>query len=264
MLSVTYGMGAGIKHTTKIDYFTFAGGEVHLNFKLPIGATSPLTITANIRNSDTLMALMLLTDSLNRQVPEWPKHLIMDYLPYARQDRVCTAGDPFSLEVVSKMLKSCGFSSITVQDVHSQKALQQDLGLNVVSQLECLPKNVMKIALGNCVLVAPDAGAYKKTKEIADFFGNNNVSRAMKVRDTRTGMITGTHVDREDYEGKTCLIVDDICDGGRTFIELAKILKERNAGKVILSVTHGIFSKGKEPLYEYIDEVYATNDWTEE
>ena len=33
----------------------------------------------------------------------------------------------------------------------------------------------------------------------------------------------------------------DICDGGRTFIELAKVLKDNGAKRVTLYVTHGIF-----------------------
>lgn len=37
-------------------------------------------------------------------------------------------------------------------------------------------------------------------------------------------------------------MVDDICDGGRTFIELGAALKEKNAGNLYLIVSHGIFS----------------------
>ena len=53
--------------------------------------------------------------------------------------------------------------------------------------------------------------------------------------------------------GRNCLIVDDICDGGGTFIPLAKKLKNAGAKTVTLYVTHGIFSKGLDPLKEHID-----------
>jgi len=46
------------------------------------------------------------------------------------------------------------------------------------------------------------------------------------------------------------MIVDDICDGGATFILLAKELYAAGAKEVNLFVTHGIFSKGLIPLYE--------------
>jgi ribose-phosphate pyrophosphokinase len=50
------------------------------------------------------------------------------------------------------------------------------------------------------------------------------------------------------------VIVDDICDGGRTFLEIAKTIrsKKRNISifgdKIYLVVTHGIFSAGFDEL----------------
>jgi ribose-phosphate pyrophosphokinase len=57
-----------------------------------------------------------------------------------------------------------------------------------------------------------------------------------------------------------CLIVDDICDGGATFVALARKLREAGAIEVSLFVTHGIFSKGKD--LEGIDNIYTTGSFT--
>jgi ribose-phosphate pyrophosphokinase len=54
------------------------------------------------------------------------------------------------------------------------------------------------------------------------------------------------------------LIVDDICDGGRTFIELAKVLRPLTSGQVKLYVTHGIFSAGFEALAG-LDRIFVAN-----
>jgi ribose-phosphate pyrophosphokinase len=62
--------------------------------------------------------------------------------------------------------------------------------------------------------------------------------------------------------GKTVLIIDDICDGGKTFLELGKKLKELGAKSVLLHVTHGIFSKGRDAMFPYVDVVTAKYDWT--
>lgn len=79
-----------------------------------------------------------------------------------------------------------------------------------------------------------------------------------KNRDVRDGKILST-----DFIGnvvdKHCVIVDDIIDGGYTFIELAKILKNKGAKTVYLVVSHGIFSKGIDELKIHIDGVYTTN-----
>jgi len=45
--------------------------------------------------------------------------------------------------------------------------------------------------------------------------------------------------------------VDDICDGGRTFIESAGLLREAYPeADIHLYVSHGIFSKGTDVLFD--------------
>ena len=65
----------------------------------------------------------------------------------------------------------------------------------------------------------------------------------------------------ESLEGRTAIITDDICDGGYTFIKVAEQLKAKGASKVILFVTHGIFSKGLDVFEGLIDHVYTTTSF---
>jgi ribose-phosphate pyrophosphokinase len=112
------------------------------------------------------------------------------------------------------------------------------------------------------VLVSPDAGAYKKVFDVAKEFNIENVITASKVRDINNGKILRTEVPSiEKYDDDMkYVIVDDICDGGRTFIELAKVIKEQKPNaKIYLVVTHGIFSYGFDPLAQYFDGIYTTN-----
>jgi len=57
------------------------------------------------------------------------------------------------------------------------------------------------------------------------------------------------------------LIVDDICDGGGTFLGLAKELKSKNAGKLYLAISHGIFSKGFESLAKDFQKIFTTDSF---
>ncbi len=80
-----------------------------------------------------------------------------------------------------------------------------------------------------------------------------------------TGNILETVVYADDLQGRDVCILDDIADGAKTFIELAKVLKAKNAGKVILYVTHGIFSKTIEYVLENgIDEVWTTDSFRQD
>ena len=60
----------------------------------------------------------------------------------------------------------------------------------------------------------------------------------------------------DDLAGRPCIIVDDICDGGGTFLGLAAELKKLNAGALILAVTHGLFTKGIHPLQGEFEHIY--------
>jgi len=86
-----------------------------------------------------------------------------------------------------------------------------------------------------------------------------------KVRDIKTGKILRTEIPTLDQHADLkYVIIDDICDGGRTFIELAKAIKgSRPSAKVYLVVTHGIFSAGFKELSQYFEGIYTTNSYRE-
>ena len=83
---------------------------------------------------------------------------------------------------------------------------------------------------------------------------------ASKSRDLATQEISDTTING-DVKGKNLLVVDDICDGGRTFIELGKVLREKQCGELSLFVTHGIFSYGIDQLLDVYDRIYTTDSF---
>jgi ribose-phosphate pyrophosphokinase len=108
-------------------------------------------------------------------------------------------------------------------------------------------------------IVSPDAGALKKIYKVAAALDHIDVVECMKQRDLHTGKLSGFKVFEDDLSGRTCFIVDDICDGGGTFIGVAAELRKLGAAKIILLVSHGIFSKGYE--LAGIDAVYCTDSY---
>jgi ribose-phosphate pyrophosphokinase len=105
-------------------------------------------------------------------------------------------------------------------------------------------------------IIAPDAGAAKRANEAATLY-QLPVYQALKKRDAATGRLSNFTCETLPSEGKF-LVVDDICDGGGTFIGLAKatgLPKERLA----LWVTHGIFSGKAADLKNFYSAIYTTN-----
>lgn len=226
----------------KVERTIFPGGEVNVRLK-EMGKTLEVVI----RNSEDLIALGLTKYALgNEEV-----HLVLKYFPYARQDRICNVGEANSMQFMADYLNMLDFASVLVWDIHNEDTLSLINNVKHASASD-LWFNMLE-DYGFDALCSPDAGAAKKLKK----YGAKVDVVGRKVRDPLTGEITGTEIKGSVYD-KHVVILDDICDGGRTFIELAKVLRKEGASKITLVVTHGIFSKGMD-VFEDIDHVYCTN-----
>lgn len=240
----------------------FPGGEVNVAVELDLPAEA-LRIQAHLPDAESVMTLLLVTDALRRGYPGTPLRLSMPYVPYARQDRVANAGEALSARVFCDLINAQNYAQVEIQDPHSDVVTAL---LNRVVIADPLPSlRRAQAALGRVALVAPDAGARKRVMYLARAL-ELEVVFAEKVRNTQTGKITGTQV-VGDLPDCPLLVVDDICDGGRTFTELASALRTRQAGQrqdhpLYLYVTHGIFSKGLGPLLEHYQTVFTRNNWT--
>lgn len=251
-----------------ISTWTFPGGErgvsihdVLYNLYNP----RPFIISAQFQGSDDILDILLLNDALRRRFPGTSVALNIPYFPYARQDRQTTGWDSHSLYVVATLLNTCHFSEIRVCDPHSDvlEGLFPPGVLKIKPQHE-LAYSKIKVSLpdmesANALLVAPDAGAVKKIHKLSTLL-RIPVLECSKARDPATGEITGYRVPTFDIRKNPLIVVDDICDGGRTFVELAKEVRRVYNGKLILYVTHGIFSKGFDELNQYYDQIIFHND----
>lgn len=250
-----------------INMFTFSGDKeeyVNILSELKdISSTALCDIFARLDSSSEIMKLLLVTDALKqfglRNITLW-----MPYIPYARQDRVCKLGDAFSIKVFAKLINDQNYTQVIVADAHSTVSTAL---IENVKHMEQHYIAEMIATLGDHYdyIIAPDAGASKKAVECTNIFNkrgwNCELVQSLKVRD-KMGIIVKTDVLHDNFEGKSCLIVDDICAGGATFTALAEILKQKNAGTIGLYVTHGIFSKGVQVLFDnYINEVYTTDSF---
>ena len=246
-----------IKHSTLI----FSGGEIQVRILNPnqVRGLSEVTILAHLRNANDILELQLLVDALRHVTPYIHIDLIMPYVPYARQDRVCYDGESYSLLVFANLINSLNFKNVTVWDFHNIKKLGLFTNIKNVESYKFI-NPILKNIGTNTVFVAPDKGAIGRLIEFTRYYSS---TYAEKIRNPDTGVITGTKVNLDDFNKRDVFIVDDICDGGRTFTELTKVLKEKhNVGRVYLFVTHGIFSKGLTVLKDAgIDHVYTANSF---
>lgn len=202
----------------------------------------------------------------NQALGEFGAKNVELYVPYflgARSDRKFLAGETNYLKnVICPIINSQGFSKVIVVDPHSdvlEACLNNFVKFSNRSVVD-FALDKLRARSSQTALISPDAGALKKIYDVAKEFNITNVTTASKVRDIATGNIIKTElptIDLKDIEH--ILIIDDICDGGRTFIELAKEIKKQTDKPIYLVVTHGIFSAGYEELGKHFSGVYTTN-----
>lgn len=242
-----------------IDFeaFTFSGGEPHIKIKEVV--QGEVTITQRITSFNDLGIILLATDALRRMnVKEI--NLFIPYFSAARQDRVMVAGEPLSVKVYADIINSQNYKKVTVFDPHSEVASALLNNVEVIDNHEHVRECLATIN-EDIVLISPDGGALKKIYKLSAYLGGIEVIECSKKRDVKTGKLSGFTVYADDLKGKTGVVVDDICDGGGTFLGLGKALQEKNVGDLHLIVSHGIFNKGFEALESIYKTIFTTNSF---
>lgn len=236
----------------------------------PSNSPKKILIVSRLNSSDSVMELLMAVNAIRHINKNVKIELYVPYIPYGRQDRFCAVGESFSLKVFADIINGLNLNAIYTISPHSNVTSLLIHNLQEISIDGFVRGHFLPHMFGdNPMMVAPDIGAVKRTESLINLFLKDRkpgmmvqkVSLAFsnKKRDSE-GNIIGLEVFGE-VGGKDCFIYDDICDGGRTFIELAKVLKEKGANDLYLFVTHGIFSKGFEELYSFYRKIVTTNSF---
>lgn len=237
---------------------------------VPFGIRDNIEIKSRLNSFKDLELILCATQAIKNMVDS----NISLYVPYflgSRSDRKFQEGGiNYLKQIIGPIINSQNYSSVTTMDPHS------DVLEAVINNYKKINNfNLVKYALTNIdnkndaqsriCFVSPDAGAYKKIFDVAKEFKVNNIITANKVRDLVTGKIIKTEIPKLEHDNNMkYVIIDDICDGGRTFVELSKAIKEeKENAKVYLIVTHGIFSAGLDTLKPHFEKIYTTNSYSD-
>lgn len=231
-----------------------------------------VTIKARLNNFKDLEIIICVAQAL-KEYGFTKIHLFVPYILGARSDRKFSEGGfNYVKTVIAPIINLQGYSSVTCIDPHSdvlEACIDRFKKKDNVELVKCALFHITGSSRWkedqNFVLVSPDAGALKKVYHVAEQIGyTQDIIIASKHRDLKTNQITHTTVPvLPQHAQKDFIIIDDICDGGRTFIEIAKVIKQHfSDAKIYLVVTHGIFSAGLLPLSEYFERVFTTTSFS--
>lgn len=207
--------------------------------------------------------------------------VIIPNLIDAQADRRFNEGESSGLKLVLKFLNGLD-ANFEIFHPHNPEVVETMMDnvkiidntyfiKEVLSEIYCSQHNMerdkgifyhVNYDLSNLILMSSDAGGFKPLIKLCDKIGwkgeTFSASKSRSYEDGKTKLIQ--NIDKQDFGGKDILIIDDICVYGGTFKGLAKILKERNCGKLYLAVSHlTVQNIGKDPVTNYFEKVYTTN-----
>ena len=197
--------------------------------------------TSNPAN-DNLMELLIISDALRRS-SAGRITAVIPYFGYARQDRRTKARTPITAKLVANMIAEAGIERVLTMDLHAAQ-IQGFFDLPV-DNLYASPVFSLDIMhhfrgkLENVMVVSPDVGGVGRARELAKRIGAP-LSIVDKRREKAGEVAEMTVIG--DVRGKSCIIVDDICDTAGTLCKAAEVLMEAGATEVHSYITHGVLS----------------------
>lgn len=184
----------------------------------------------------------------------------------AQADRRFNNNESYGLKLVCKFLNQIK-AEFRIFHPHNQEVVEALLDkVEVIDNTDFIKNTVKKLRTENfsqnTILFSSDAGGFKPLMKLCDKINwrgeTFSASKARKYEDGKSKLTQ--EINKTDFGGKDILIVDDICVYGGTFKGLAKLLKERNCGKLYLAVSHlTVQNLGKDSVTNYFDKVFTTN-----
>jgi ribose-phosphate pyrophosphokinase len=196
--------------------------------------------TSNPAN-DNLMELLIMSHALVRASSRRITAVI-PYFGYARQDRKTSARTPITAKLVANLIDKAGVDRVLTMDLHAGQI--QGFFDMPVDNLYAAPVFALDIrhrfqGVENLQVVSPDVGGVVRARDLAKRIGAGLA--IVDKRRGRPGEVESMTI-IGDVAGKTCVIVDDICDTAGTLCKAAELLKDNGAEAVHAYISHGVLS----------------------
>lgn len=241
--------------------------------------SSAFTFTFKVNTYEDLWHLRQFVDVYNNNYKGKPTIIIPNLID-AQADRRFAKNQSSGLKLVCSFLNGMN-ANFKIFHPHNQEVVEALIdNVEIIDNTEFIKKALLKIkplhsvfgdkdASKNLILMSSDAGGFKPLMKLCDNIGwkgetySASKYRNASILDSKTRLVQ--QIGREDFKGKDILIVDDISIYGGTFKGLAKMLRERNCGKLYLAVSHmTVQNLGEDPVTNYFDKVFTTNSKSDE
>ena len=218
----------------------FADGEVNVQIDETVRGADVFVVQSTCTPvNDNLFELLIMCDALKRASAK-TINLVIPYYGYSRQDKKAKSRQPITAKLIANMLEKAGANRVVYMDIHATQ-IQGFFNIpvdNLIS-LPILGGYFAEKNLENIVIVSPDHNGTTRARDYGKIL-NAPIAiidkRYSEMRNTDVMHIIG------DVKGKTCIIVDDMCETADTLVHAVDALIENGAVDVYAACTHGVFS----------------------
>ena len=225
----------------KANVGRFSDGEVTVEIQENVRGKDVFIIQSTCApTNDNLMELIVLSDALRRASASRITAVI-PYFGYARQDRrPRSARVPITAKVVADLMSNIGIDRVLTVDLHADQ-IQGFFSVPVdnVYGSPVLLDDIVDQEYENSMIVSPDVGGVVRARAVAKQLDCDLAiidKRRERANESQVMNIIG------DVEGRTCILVDDMCDTAGTLCKAAQALKDNGAARVVAYATHAVLS----------------------
>ena len=228
-------------------------------------------ITENVRGADVfivqptcpptdahLMELLVMLDAFRRSSAERVTAVI-PYYGYARSDKKDRPRVPIAAKLVANLIATAGAQRVLTMDLHAAQIQGFfDIPVDHLFAAPVMIDYFTRHPLEELVVVAPDPGGAERARAYA-----KRLNAGLALCDKRREKANVAEVMNVvgDVRGRSCLVVDDMCDTGGSLTKVARALKEAGAERIHTCFTHPVLSgHAVEHLAESdIEQIVVTN-----
>lgn len=237
----------------------FSDGEFNFQIEENVRGADVFIVQPTCPPTDShLMELLVMLDAFKRSSAE-RLTAVVPYYGYGRSDKKDRPRVPIAAKMVANLIRVAGADRILTIDLHAAQIQGFfDIPVDHLYSAPVMIRYYQENPLPNLTVVAPDTGGAERARAYAKRL-DADLALCDKRRDKPNVAEVMNVVG--DVEGRSCLIVDDMCDTGGSITKVAKALKEAGADRVHACFTHPVLS-GRAAMHlanSDIEQIVVTN-----
>lgn len=226
---------------------SFSDGEISISIEESVRGVDTFIIQATNRPvNDYYMELLIMIDAMKRASAK-TINVVLPYYAYARQDRTANPHEPITAKLIANLIVEAGATRVLTLDLHTVQV--QGFFDIPVDNLFTMPlfaqyyreKGMMD---DDYVVVSPKNSGVQRARSLAEYLDTTIAIVDQGETEADEGYVIG------DVQDKSCILVDDILNTGKTLANAAELLKANGANKVYACASHALFSDGAKEVLE--------------